>query len=97
VTLQVTADAAGRRRKLAPALRRRGLGRQVARTAAYNVATAATAGPCGSTDRGRPGRRDSPLTVSLIALQYPCGGGFLQRRGHALSAGQPGSLHGCKE
>ena len=45
MTLQVTADAAGRHlRELASALRRRGIGRQVARTAGYNVASAAAAG-----------------------------------------------------
>jgi len=45
VTLQVTADAAGRRlRELTSALRRRGTGLQVARTASYNVASAAAAG-----------------------------------------------------
>jgi O-antigen/teichoic acid export membrane protein len=45
VTLQVTADAAGRQlRGLASALRRRGVGRLVARTASYNVASAAAAG-----------------------------------------------------
>jgi O-antigen/teichoic acid export membrane protein len=45
VTLQVTADAAGRHlRELAFALRRRGVGRLVARTAGYNVASAAAAG-----------------------------------------------------
>jgi O-antigen/teichoic acid export membrane protein len=45
VTLQVTADAAERHlRELASALRRRGTGRQVARTAGYNGASAAAAG-----------------------------------------------------
>jgi hypothetical protein len=45
VTLQVTANAAGRHlRELAAALRRRGLGRLPARTAGYNVASAAAAG-----------------------------------------------------
>jgi len=45
VTPQVTADAAGRHlRELASALRRRGVGRLVARTAGYNVASAAAAG-----------------------------------------------------
>jgi O-antigen/teichoic acid export membrane protein len=45
MTSQVTADAAGRhRREFAAALRRRGTGRLVARTAGYNVAAAAAAG-----------------------------------------------------
>jgi O-antigen/teichoic acid export membrane protein len=45
VTPQVVADAAGRRlRELGSTLRRRDVGRPVARTAGYNVATAATAG-----------------------------------------------------
>ena len=45
MTPQVTADAAGRHlRELASALRRRGIGRLVARTAGYNVASAAAAG-----------------------------------------------------
>ena len=45
MTLQVTADAAGRHlRELASALGRRGIGRLVARTAGYNVASAAAAG-----------------------------------------------------
>ena len=45
MTLQVTADAAGRHlRELASALRRRGIGRLVARTAGYNVASTAAAG-----------------------------------------------------
>jgi len=45
VTLQVTANAAERHlRELASAFRRRGTGRQVARTAAYNVVSAAAAG-----------------------------------------------------
>ena len=45
MTLQVTADAAGRHlREFASALRRRGTGRQVARTAGFNVASAAAAG-----------------------------------------------------
>jgi O-antigen/teichoic acid export membrane protein len=45
VTLQVTADAAGRHlRELASTLRRRGVGRLVARTASYNVASAVAAG-----------------------------------------------------
>jgi O-antigen/teichoic acid export membrane protein len=45
VTLQVTTDAAGRHlRELGSALRRRGVGHLVARTAGYNVASAAAAG-----------------------------------------------------
>ena len=45
MTPQVTVDAAGRHlRELASALRRQGIGRQVARTASYNVASAAAAG-----------------------------------------------------
>ncbi len=45
MTLQVTADAAGRQlRELAATLRRRGVGRLVARTAGFNVASAAAAG-----------------------------------------------------
>jgi O-antigen/teichoic acid export membrane protein len=45
VTTHVTADTAGRRlRELASALRRHDVGRQVARTAGYNVAAAAAAG-----------------------------------------------------
>jgi len=45
VTPQVTADAAGRHlRELTSALRQRGFGRQVARTASYNVTSAAAAG-----------------------------------------------------
>jgi O-antigen/teichoic acid export membrane protein len=45
VTHQVTANATGRwPRELTSVLRRRGVGRQVARTAAYNVTAAATAG-----------------------------------------------------
>jgi len=45
LTLQVTADAAGRHlRELAAALQRRSLGRLLARTAGYNVASAAAAG-----------------------------------------------------
>ena len=45
MTPQVTADAAGRHlRELASALRRRGIGRLVARTAGYNVASVAAAG-----------------------------------------------------
>ncbi len=45
MTLQVTADAAGRRlRELASVLRRRDVGRLVARTAGYNVAATAAAG-----------------------------------------------------
>jgi len=45
VTPQVSADAAGRHlRELASMLRRRGVGRLVARTAGYNVAAAAAAG-----------------------------------------------------
>jgi O-antigen/teichoic acid export membrane protein len=45
VTLQVTADAAERHlREFVSALRRRGVGRLVARTASYNVASAAAAG-----------------------------------------------------
>jgi O-antigen/teichoic acid export membrane protein len=45
MTSQVTADAAGRHlREFAAALRRRGTGRLVARTAGYNVAAAAAAG-----------------------------------------------------
>ena len=45
MTLQVTANAAGRHlRELASALGRRGVGRLVARTAGYNVASAAAAG-----------------------------------------------------
>ena len=44
MTAQVTADAAGRHlRELASALRRRDVGRQVAHTAGYNVASAAAA------------------------------------------------------
>ena len=44
MTPQVTADAVGTRRELASILRRRGVGRQVARTAGYNVASTAAAG-----------------------------------------------------
>jgi len=45
VTLQITANAAGRHlRELSSALRRRGVGRLVARTAGYNIASAAAAG-----------------------------------------------------
>ena len=45
MTPQVTADAAGRHpQELASALRRRGVGRIVARTASYNVASVAAAG-----------------------------------------------------
>ena len=45
MTPQVTADAAGRRRReLASVLRPRGIGRLVARTAGYNVASTAAAG-----------------------------------------------------
>ena len=45
MTFQVTADAAGRHlRELASTLRRRGTGRLVARTAGFNVASAAAAG-----------------------------------------------------
>ena len=45
MTPQVTADATGRRlRELASMLRRRGVGRLVARTAGYNVASTAAAG-----------------------------------------------------
>jgi O-antigen/teichoic acid export membrane protein len=45
VTLQVTTDAAGRHlRELTSALRRRGVGRLMARTAGYNVGSAAAAG-----------------------------------------------------
>jgi len=44
VTPQVTANVAGIRRELASMLLRRGVGRQVARTAGFNVASAAAAG-----------------------------------------------------
>ena len=45
MTLQVTADAAGRHlREFTSALQRHGTGRQVARTAGFNVASAAAAG-----------------------------------------------------
>ena len=45
MTPHVTVDAAGRRlRELGSSLRRQGVGRQVARTAGYNVAAAAAAG-----------------------------------------------------
>ena len=74
MTPQVTADAAGRRlRELASALRRHDIGRQVARTAGYNVASAAAAGP------GRHHRRTCPGAGNARRI----------RRGHGVVRGCP--------